>query len=305
MQTVASLGADELARALADGLLEIRTGPFTTRIRTGDSRVRSALMRLYAGHPARLDSPFSDFHVEVRRVGGLRRWIRPQINFLLDGVQPFKPLPERQSFAVFEWGLNWCLASAAHRWLFVHAAVLARGSDAVVLPAPPGSGKSTLCAALAFRGWRLLSDELVVLDPETRQVWPLARPINVKNESIAVVQRFLPEAVMTEPVLDTLKGTVAHVAPPAAAVSAMGEPARARWVVFPKWERGTAVSLQPLSRGEVFEALVENAFNYEVQGEVGFDALTSIANEAQGFSFRYSELTDAVAAFDRLGAVTS
>jgi predicted ATPase len=30
----------------------------------------------------------------------------------------------------------------------------------VILPAPPGSGKSTLCAALVTRGWRLLSDEL-------------------------------------------------------------------------------------------------------------------------------------------------
>jgi hypothetical protein len=300
MQTLESLGEQAAADALRRGTLDIRTGPFTTRVLTEDALVVAALHSLYAAHPVRLAPDFSDFHVEVRPVSGPRRWARRQVTFLFDGREPFKPLPAVQSFALFEWGLNWCIASSAHRWLMMHAAVLARGGDAVVLPAPPGSGKSTLCAALTFNGWRLLSDELVVLDPETGEVWPLVRPINVKNQSIDVVRNFVPGVVMAGPVPDTLKGTVAHVAPPAEAVSAISQRARIRWIVFPTWQRGAATALDAMSPGEVFPALIENAFNYEVLGEDGFDALSVLARSARGFRFRYSDLREALRAFDGL-----
>jgi len=300
MQTIESLAEPAVADALCRGTLELRTGPFTTRIRSEDTLIVAELRRLYAAHPVRLNPDFSDFHVEVRSVSGPRRWVRRQVTFLFDGREPFKPLPAVQSFALFEWGLNWCIASSAHRWLLMHAAVLARGDDAVVLPAPPGHGKSTLCAALAFNGWRLLSDELVVLDPETGEVWPLARPINVKNQSIEIVRKLVPTAVMTQPVPDTLKGTVAHVAPPIDAVSAMGERARIRWVVLPQWQQGAATTLEPMSPGEVFPALIENAFNYEVLGEDGFDALSLAARDARGFHFRYSDLREALGVFEDL-----
>lgn len=300
MRTLDSLDERALTAALRDGRLCIQTGLFHTVVSTRESIVHAGLRRLYARNPIVLDPEFADYHIEVARVPGLRRWVRPQVTFRMDGVEPFKPLPAEQAFAMFEWGLNWCVASMAHRWMMLHSAVLARDGHAIVLPAPPGSGKSTLCAALAFHGWRLLSDEIVVLDPHSDEVWPLARPINVKNQSIDVVRAFLPQALVTKPVNDTKKGTVAHIAPPATAVAGMNEPAQVKWVVFPKWERGVATSFEPLTSAEVFAALVENAFNYDVQGEDGFAALTRIAIRAHGFRFTYSDLSEAVRAFGAL-----
>jgi hypothetical protein len=47
-----------------------------------------------------------------------------------------------QTYPMFEWGLNWCIASHAHSFLVIHATVVERGGRAMVLPAPPGSGKA-------------------------------------------------------------------------------------------------------------------------------------------------------------------
>ena len=106
----------------------------------------------------------------------------------------FNPLPAEQAFPLLEWGLNWCVATQCHQYLILHAAVLERGGRALIMPAPPGSGKSTLCAALVARGWRLFSDELALIEIGGGQIVPLPRPISLKNESIdRIISGFWPE----------------------------------------------------------------------------------------------------------------
>ena len=52
----------------------------------------------------------------------------------------------------------------AHQYLIIHAAVVEKNGLAAILPAPPGSGKGTLTAGSVLSGWRLLSDELTLID---------------------------------------------------------------------------------------------------------------------------------------------
>src|SRR2546423_11656048 len=120
---------------------------------------------------------FADFQVSLTA----RRWWKPQVLFRFDDTPAFHPLPADQAFPILEWGLNWCVSAHCHQYLIVHAAVLEQGGRALLLQGPPGCGKSTLCAGLASRGWRLLSDELALIDPATAEVAALARPISLKN----------------------------------------------------------------------------------------------------------------------------
>ena len=50
-----------------------------------------------------------------------------------------------------------------NQFLLLHAGAVERGGGAVLLPAQPGSAKSTLAAALACSGFRLLSDQFGVV----------------------------------------------------------------------------------------------------------------------------------------------
>lgn len=301
--SVTLVGDRDVAAALRSPQgLGLRFGPFVARIRSPLPDVAAAVARLYARHPLAGDDEYFHFDATVRRPRGLRRWWQPQVIFEFAGDDTFNPLPGDQGFPLLEWGLNWCVYTHGHQYLVLHAAVLERGGRALVMPAPSGSGKSTLCAALAFSGWRLLSDELALIDPADGRVWPIPRPVSLKNESIAVLQRFAPQAELGSRVDDTVKGTVAHFAPPADAVARADEPARITWVVLPRYAAGQPASLEPMDRAEGLIHLVENAFNFPVYGAEGFRLLGTVLDDARCFSFEYASLAEAVPLFDRLAA---
>jgi len=299
---VSELTLSEFRNRLRGEGLRIASGPFNCRLQSCVTDIAPELAQLYAHHPLLSDDAFIDFHVAIESGRGLRRWLRPQARFVVDGIEPFTPLARAQALPMIEWGLNWCITAYSQHVLILHAAAVARGNRAVIMPAPPGSGKSTLCAALVNRGWRLLSDELTIIRLDTGDISGLARPVNLKNESIDVIRNFAPEAFLTKPVHDTTKGTVALMAPSALSVRDVGQAANPCWMILPRYEAGAATSLVPMQTGAAFLQIADNAMNYHVLGNKGFEAVGQLVDHCRHFSFVYSELDEAVAQFDRLAS---
>ncbi|MBF0212040.1 MAG: HprK-related kinase A, partial [Magnetococcales bacterium] len=185
---IGAIPPEQLARRLTSTAgLVWRAGPFRVRLRAEAPEFAASFHRLYAAHHL-FDPPWNevnDFHVALTRSRGLRRWWRPKVHFEADGPSPLSPFPLSpfpldHALPLFEWGLNYCIATRAHQYLILHAAVVARGDRALLLPGLPGAGKSTLCAALMLTGWRLLSDEFALVRPdETGAIHPLPRAISL------------------------------------------------------------------------------------------------------------------------------
>lgn len=280
--------------------LNFRFGPFRVQLDEAPPVVHAWLRSFYAPAIERPAPAFSDFHLRLRRPRGPRRWLRPQIRFLLDAYDPFEPYPLSHALPLFEWGLNWCIGTTAHHNLMLHAAVVEKQGRAAILPAMPGAGKSTLCAALIHRGWRLLSDEFGILRHEDGQLLPMPRLVGLKNRSIQVVRTFAPEAVIGPVFTGTRKGDVAHVAPPPESLRRQHETARPHWVIFPRYLPGSHGQLIVQQRSLAFTRLANNAFNYQVTGAAGFRTLTRLAEQCACHQLVYSDLDQAVAIFDRL-----
>ena len=300
IRLLSSLSRPDLEQQLHGNGLDLVIAPFTVRVRSSIPVVAEGLARLYGECPLATSNGapgFSDFHVAVQP---RRKWFRPLCVFELDAAQPFTPLALGEAFAMFEWGLNWCVTSHCHQWISVHAAVLERDGRAVILPAPPGSGKSTLCAALMFHGWRLLSDELTLLEPVSGQVVPSPRPISLKNASIDVIGARYPQAILGPVAYDTQKGTVAHLKVLPDSLARASERAVPAWVVFPQYERDAALQVQARSKPATVVELAHNSFNQHVHGRAGFEALVRLVDTCDSFDLRYSELDEALAWFDAL-----
>jgi len=270
---------------LIDTILHIP--PFNVRVRSPFAEVARHLDYFYTSYQRYGPDAFIDFDVQVLHGKGVRRWWRPQVRFLLDAAESFFPLPAQQAAPMFEWGLNWCIATRPLGYLVMHAGLLALDDRALMMPGIPGAGKSTLSASLCLlEGWRLLSDELAILDPKSGQMLPHPRPISLKNASIDIVTGF-PQARIGTVYHDTRKGTISHAACPPDSVAASSTGARVRWVVFPRFELDSASSCEELSRAEAFALISEQSFNRERMGEVGFDALCSMLTDARCFQIVY------------------
>jgi HprK-related kinase A len=281
-----------------------RLGPFTARIATPFADLRRLIGWCYGpAWPADCDD-FVQFHVRIGPGPIHRRLAARQALFSADTATPFAPFPRSHAFPLLEWGINWCIATRAHQYLMLHAGVLERNGNALILPAPPGSGKSTLTAALALSGWRLLSDEFGLLDWRTGMLHPLPRAIPLKNRSIEVIRAFAPAAADNlGPVFPkTRKGDVAHLRPPAESRRRQHEPAQPAWIVFPRFVAGSSVRLAALHDSLAFTRLSQNAFNYRLLGATGFHALVDLIRGCRCWSADYGDLEAMLTALDSLPA---
>jgi HprK-related kinase A len=287
-----------VVRALASDGLWIDLGASTVRVRSNSLVFASQLQLVYGALPFVDQADWADVHIEIRRATGLRRWLRPQVVLWCDGQQPFEPFPADSPLPLFEWGCNWQIAHRLNHLLLLHAGTVERDGFALVLPAMPGSGKSTLTAALSQRGWRLLSDEFGVFDPEAGAFRAMLKPIGLKNQSIEVIRAFAPQARFGPEFSKTRKGRVAHVAATDDAVARRHETARPGAIVLPKWEAGSPTRWEPLAEHVAFPALAFNAFNYTVLGAAGFRAVVALMRQCPAWQLVYSDLDDALATID-------
>ncbi|PKO35789.1 MAG: HprK-related kinase A [Betaproteobacteria bacterium HGW-Betaproteobacteria-7] len=298
---VRELSPEDIRESLTSGRFRLDAGSFRVKVTSDIWGFASALQVLYADHPCNLDGGEFDYDIGVIHPNLLRRYIRHNVVFELSGERPFLPVATDHAHALFEWGFNWSIGAHAHQFLILHSAVLETGGKGVLLSATSGSGKSTLAAEMALSGWRLLSDELALIDTEGR-LQPCPRPVSLKNDSIEVIRTRHPEVVLGPLARDTHKGTIGHVPAPASAVARASELAIPRLIVFPKWQAGASLSIEPVAQGRAAMRLIDQSFNYSNLGPAGFVRLADLVGTAEAWDLEYSSLDEARDALRDLAA---
>lgn len=297
---LADFNPANLKDCLRDNGICFSSGPFRFHIRSDLPEFVRLLWQMYADYPL-VSNEFADFHIDLVSHRPYSRFLRPQIQFYLNEAAPFEPFPRDTPLPFLEWGLNWCVAMNAHHYLMLHAGVLEKNGNVLILPAHPGSGKSTLCVALCHRDWRVLTDEIALVRPTDQAIVPFPRLMPLKNESIEVFRNFAPEAVLGPEYPKTRKGTVCHVRPPTDSIERSNEIGYARWIVLPQFKAGASLSLQPLDKTQAFIQLTGHSFNYELIGLRGFKTMTALVDACDCYTFEYGgDLEQAVAQLNAL-----
>jgi HprK-related kinase A len=155
-------------------------------------------------------------------------------------------------------------------------------------------------AALCARGYRLLSDEFGVIRLSDSMLLPLLKPVALKDASIAVIRKFDPASALGPVFPKTRKGDVAHLAPPAASTARRHEPADPALVLFPRFEAGAALELEPFPKSRAFAKISSNSFNYGLLGRSAFAALGRLVERCNVYRLTYGDLGAAIAMIDEL-----
>jgi HprK-related kinase A len=297
---VRELSRSEFADRMEGPGLGLRLGPFDVRVTVRMPELLDTLHDFYGEYPLLEGERCFSFHAQLRELPRLAPWHSRRVRFTVDGRAPHADMPAEHALAVLEWGFNLVISLRFHCFMMFHAAVVERNGRAMLLPAAPGSGKTTLCGALVNSGWRLLSDEFGLVRPGTVLFQPLPRPLPLKNDSIAVLQRYAPHARFGPLQKSTRKGDIVHLYPPAASIAESGSAVAAAWIVFPQWQAQATWRLDAVPRGTAFMSLAANAFNYELQGRAGFETARDIIAGSDAYVLDYHDLDQAVDALTRL-----
>ncbi|MEO8304436.1 MAG: HprK-related kinase A [Betaproteobacteria bacterium] len=297
---IGDIPREALARRLRSDGVHLVTGAFTIHVRASLSRFVDDFAEMYEHYPFEDPAGIDDAGVRVSAHSLIGRFITAKAKAEVNGEITFGPVPLHRAFTTFETAMNWSVAMSDVAPMFLHAAVLERDGLAMLMPADTGSGKSTLSAALSWRGWRLLSDEMAIFSFADGSMRPNPRPVSLKNNAIGVIAAFEPRATISRVYSGTPKGDIAYMKAPVEAVARFQEGAIPRWVVAPCYVAGAPARVVALDRAEGFQLLTDNAVNYSSMLQTGFELLTGVVERCGIYRLTYSNLDEAIGLLDRL-----
>ena len=182
-------------------------------------------------------------------------------------------------------------------FLDIHAGVVSDGRACMLLPAAPGSGKSTLTAALVHAGFEYFSDEIALLAEDDLAVLPVPLALCVKDTGIDALASRWPR-LTTLPIHRRFDGKRVVYLPPACEQRPADErPRPVRALVFPTFVPGHATSFAAMPRPEALQALLSQCLRVARPLEVErVERVVQWIAKLPCYALRYGETDAAVAA---------
>ena len=203
------------------------------------------------------------------------------------------------------YGVIWMTALRRHDFfLNIHAGVLRTPVGCVLLPAPQGSGKSTLTAALVQSGFEYFSDEVALLDNDLL-VAPFPQAICVKEGGIAALDAVWPGATKLALHRRPDGKRVGYLAPPADRLPAPDDRETVRALIFPRYAASTRTSCVEVPKAAALARLFGQCTVLE--GRLDAGSVGRLVDWMKGVTCReliYGVTSDAVEAVNEVTAVS-
>jgi len=173
------------------------------------------------------------------------------------------------------------IADKAENVHCLHAASVAKGAGALVVPANSGAGKSTFTCWLTAKGFEYLTDELILVDANG-ELEGIARPIQIKFHGLDAINHLLSKPELVQ------KGKYATALPVECLGGTPAEHSKKLCAfVFPKYQKGAEFSFEKLSSADAGMRLMANHVNARNLEGHGFRAMMQLIRNTPCYSLEY------------------
>lgn len=224
-------------------------------------------------------------------------WGNGEGKWELDAAGRRVTAPDESMLADFVlWEITRLAVEHSPRHLVIHASAVARDGRAIVFPAAPNSGKSTLATMLVEAGFDYLTDEATAIDLATGEILPYPKPITLDPGT----QRLLPHL---DPHGLPGASTKWRIAPTMLRRDAVADRAMLAHIVLPHHEAGADNTLVAANTIDAVVQLLSASFNLSALGHP-VDDVTALASRCSVHTLRHDGVEGPVAAIESLiGAV--
>ena len=194
------------------------------------------------------------------------------------------------------WRINRHVADTHLRsHLLVHAAAVGDERGLVLVAGRSHAGKSTLASTLVQRGFAYVTDELVMVDPQTHELVAYRKPLSIRQPAWHTLPAAIDRSQAAHRTLLVDPGDLGDVHDGTS-------DAQVRAVVLAQWDEDDgALDLRPLSAGEALHGAASNLANLRDLGGQGLVDLARWIDGAPGYALRFND--SAVATDSLVGAL--
>ncbi|MBC8554323.1 MAG: hypothetical protein H8D23_32335 [Candidatus Brocadiales bacterium] len=210
---------------------------------------------------------------------------------LVDGKNKYQTNIKSELFSSLEWMITCNALSHLQEFFQLHAGAVIKEGRIILLPANHGQGKTTLTLSLTRNNYRCLSDDIVLIEPETNRIIPFPRSFLIKDKSIKnmakshLIDKKSGYYCKSEDILyynpcSTNKSPIRNTKP--------------YTIIELKHSRRFKNELRTVSKSQMCIKLLRQSFNIHNYKRNGVTILTSLVRNSKCYSLKTNNVTDAV-----------
>lgn len=178
-----------------------------------------------------------------------------------------------------------------YKFYTIHAACLAKGNEAILLPGEAGCGKTVITLSLIRKGYKYLSDDDVILRQNHRRIECLSLPTNpkIKVGSIKLFPEIKKSLLKDEPCFSKKTIDIQRLYP-----ECFQDKANVKLIIFPRYSSASKIKLKPMPKQEAFSRLAKTDFR-GIYGDrkkthrYEFNLLSSLLKQTKAFELFYQD----------------
>lgn len=206
----------------------------------------------------------------------------------------FKTMKESEIIPLLEWLVINDAGISLDNFLQIHAGAVEKNKKGFLFPSAPGKGKTTLSLGLIMDGFKYLTDEVTLINPDNLTIEPFPRSLCIKESSFDLLQNLKSDLNLREYSLRYDNQKAWYINPTYLNKDCLGGQTRADYIVFLNFHPKEKSRIEEIQRTKALAEMAKQSFNLSSFNNKGMDALVSIVCNASCFALFSNSLKNSV-----------